>query len=541
MISKFLSFLKNTGIDRHKFFLSVASGLLLTGSFPKAGFSWLAWFAFVPLLTALTFRNDPAVPGHAKESFYLGFLAGCVHYLTLLYWIIRTMNTYGHLPIYLCVPVLFLFAAYLALYLGIFSMVLTRICRGPGICVFIMIPLLWVALEYVRSFLLSGFPWELIGYSQYKMLNLIQISDIFGVYGVSFLILMSNGMIFLVFLFLKDKKQRETKYPAGYSILAFVLVLGLALFYGKWRIASTDSLISASPKARVAIVQGNIDQSEKWDEIFRSSTVHKYIKLSLSAKKDKPDLIVWPETATPFYFQIDFRLSEYVRRGIRKSGSYFLIGSPSYIRRKDKSIEHYNSAYLMDPDGKDSGKYDKVHLVPFGEYVPFKRWLPFLGKMVKQVGDFRPGEKGDIVIAKFPGSEKPENLRLGVLICYEIIFPNLSGAMAENSADLLVNITNDAWYGRSSAPYQHFSMAVFRAVENKRSLVRSANTGISGFIDPVGRIIASTPLFEDAVVTRPVPVIQEKTFYTRFGDLFAMICLGMMLIVSAKSYRFPDK
>ncbi|MCP4111953.1 MAG: apolipoprotein N-acyltransferase [Desulfobacteraceae bacterium] len=513
--------------------MAVASGLLLTGSFPKAGFSWLAWFALVPLLGALTFRNNPAVsaPGrHAKESFYLGFLAGCVHYLTLLYWIAHTMNTYGHLPVYLCVPVLFIFSAYLALYLGIFSMVLARICKGPGICLFIMAPLLWVSLEYIRSFLLSGFPWELIGYSQHKILHLIQISDIFGVYGVSFLIIMSNGMFFLVFLFLKNKDQRETKLPAGYSILVFALLFGLALFYGKWRIASTDSLISASQKARVSIVQGNIDQSEKWDERFRSSTTHKYIKMSLSAEKDKPDLVVWPETSTPFYFQLDFWLSELVRRGIRESGAYFLIGSPSYIRRKDY-IEYYNSAYLIDPDGKNSGKYDKVHLVPFGEYVPFKRWLPFLGKIVAHVGDFRPGEKGDIVTAKLRGSE---NLRLGVLICYEIIFPSLSGAMAENSADLLVNITNDAWYGRSSAPYQHFSMAVFRAVENKRSLVRSANTGISGFIDPVGRVIASTSLFEDAVITRPVPVIREKTFYTCFGDLFAMICLGVTLLVSAR-------
>jgi apolipoprotein N-acyltransferase len=176
----------------------------------------------------------------------------------------------------------------------------------------------------------------------------------------------------------------------------------------------------------------------------------------------------------------------------------------------------------MGPEGRSAGKYDKVHLVPFGEYVPLKKWLPFIKKLVAQTGDFKTGKKGAVL--------KAGPYKIGVLICYEIIFPGLSRASSENGADLLANITNDAWYGTTSAPYQHFSMTVFRAVENKRSLVRSANTGISGFIDPVGRINGSTPLFKEAVMTQPMPVIKLKTVYTRFGDIFAMTCLGITII-----------
>jgi apolipoprotein N-acyltransferase len=211
-----------------------------------------------------------------------------------------------------------------------------------------------------------------------------------------------------------------------------------------------------------------------------------------------------------------------VQKGIQNAGTSFLIGSPSFIQ-SENGIKYYNSAYLINPDGKIQGKYDKVHLVPFGEYVPFKKWLPFLGKMVEEVGDFWPGEKGSTI--------KWGNYKLGVQICFEIIFPGLSRAVVNNNAALLVNLTNDAWYGNSCAPYQHFSMTVFRAIENRKALVRSANTGISGFIDPVGRIIAETALFSDAVLTRSVPIIFMTTFYTRFGDLFAIACLVSVLFI----------
>jgi apolipoprotein N-acyltransferase len=503
-------------IDKQKIASAVLSGLLLTGSFPKIGMAWLSWFALVPLLVSLrslSFRN----------GFWLGFIAGLVHYLTLLYWVAYTMETYGNLPLYLSVVILFLLSGYLALYIGLFAAGVIRMGSRPFIC-FWLIPVLWVSLEYIRSFIFSGFPWGFLGHSQFDSLHLVQISDILGVYGISFLIGISNSALLMVFLSLTGKSwQGESlhKRVAAESLSIFAIILTLAWSYGIWRIKITDKQATLSDSVNLAIVQGNIDQTIKWDPSFQKETTKKYIDLSLSIPGDKPDLVVWPETATPFYFLLNTGLSEMVLKGIQGTGTTFLIGSPSFIR-KEKKVEYYNSAYLIDPSGKVNGKYDKAHLVPFGEYVPFKKWLPFLGKIVEQVGDFRPGKKGDTLHWK--------NTKLGIQICFEIIFPQLSRIMVKNDAGLLVNITNDAWFGTTSAPYQHFSMAVFRAVENRRALIRSANTGISGFVDPAGRIIATTPLFRDATLTRSVPIMKTKTFYTRFGDLFAMVCLAATLL-----------
>ncbi|MDM8551419.1 apolipoprotein N-acyltransferase, partial [Desulfobacterales bacterium HSG2] len=427
-----------------------------------------------------------------------------------------------------CIPLLFLLSSYLALYVGLFSMGLVGLCSRPGICFFI-IPVLWVALEYIRSFLLTGFPWELMGYSQFRHLHLIQISDMFGVYGVSFLIALSNAALFLMFLCLARKDwhgAKVSKRLATGTMALFTLIFGLVWLYGAQRVKSVDESGTVSPSIKAAIVQGNIDQAKKWDRLFRRFSTQKYIDLSLSAKPEHPDLIVWPETATPFYFVNNVRMTQMVMNGIQRAGSNFLIGSPSFIRKEKEEVDYHNSAYLIGPNGEIKGKYDKVHLVPFGEYVPLKKWLSFAGKIVEHAGDFKPGKKGDTISLG--------DYRLGVQICYEIIFPNLAGAMVKNGAVLLINITNDAWYGTTSAPYQHFSMTIFRAVENKRSLIRSANTGISGFIDPVGRVIASTSLFEDAVLIHSVPLLNKRTIYTRVGDLFAIICLIIVLFFYLK-------
>ena len=329
-----------------------------------------------------------------------------------------------------------------------------------------------------------------------------------------------------------------SKIPVSKPVLFGACVLFAAGFlltwiYGAWRIKATDNLIAASPTVRVAVIQGNIDQAVKWDPAFQAATIKAHHRLSIAAKSENPDLIVWPESATPFYLFYDKRPTENVLAGIQQADIDFLIGSPSF-RRQDQSVINYNSAYLISPATKKISKYDKAHLVPYGEYVPFKKWLPFLGKLVAQVGDFRPGK---------PGKTLPwKNNALGVQICYEIIFPGLSRAMVKNDAVLLINITNDAWFGTTSGPYQHFSMTIFRAVENRRALARAANTGISGFIDPVGRILASTPLLEEAAVTRTLPLIHKKTFYTHFGDLLALACLaGTMFVILFEFGKYAVK
>jgi len=297
--------LKTISINRLNIILAILSGLLLTGSFPKIGIDWFAWFALVPLLISL--KNSSLT-----NSFRLGFLAGLVHYITLAYWLAYTMKTYGNLPLYQCISVLFLLSAYLSLYIAVFSIIVKRLCSKPATCLFI-IPCLWVSLEYIRNYLFSGFPWGLIGYSQFNRLHLIQLSDIFGIYGISFLIALSNATIFLGFLYITGNKWKEAevkKRLAGGSIFVFILIIGLVFIYGTWRIKSIDNLISGSKSLKITIVQGNIEQSIKWDPAFQTATTEKYINLSLSAKEEKPDLVVWPETATPFYFLYDRLLSK---------------------------------------------------------------------------------------------------------------------------------------------------------------------------------------------------------------------------------------
>lgn len=492
---------------------AILSGLLLTASFPNISVSWLAWVALIPLLYGIN-RLSPA------ESFRTGFIAGMVHYLTLMYWLAYTMHTYGRLPWLLSIPVLVLLAAYLSVYVALFSALVTRLCPSPLRCLF-MVPTVWVALEYIRSFLLSGFPWELVGYSQYQLLPVIQIADVTGVYGVSFLIGLSNSALLIAVLYAAKTSWYGRRIQAGCAATAVIvaaIAAGGAWGYGTWKIRSVDGQILAAPTSRVMIVQGNVDQSIKWDPAFQLQTTEKYIRLSLQASTQDTDLIVWPETATPFYFQQDLTLSGRVRKAIQDAGTCFLIGSPSFVQR-GPLVEYYNSAYCIGPDGSVKGKYDKAHLVPFGEYVPFRHWLPFVGKLVQAAGDFSQGIRGDTISTDKAG--------LGVQICFEIIFPALSRAAVMNNAGFLVNITNDAWFGRTAAPWQHFSMAVFRAVENKRFLVRSANTGISGFVDPLGRVVASTSLYEEKTLAQPVAVLGSKTIYTRCGDIFAVACVAV--------------
>ena len=500
-----------------KWLPATISGLLLSAAFPKVGFSLLAWMALVPLFIALRGMR----PG---EAFSTGLVVGLAHFLTLVYWVVPTMRTYGFLPWWQAVGLLGLLATYLALYMGVFAVMLVHGCRKP-IHILILAPVFWTALEYLRTFLFTGFPWQLLGYSQFHRLHIIQISDMFGVYGVSFLVVLINAAIYLLLLFLAGKSWNRYPVVRGQAAAALVvplLTLALVLGYGHLRITAIDAAMAGAPSTRVAVVQGNIDQARKWDPAFQIGTTKKYIDMTLSAAGQAPDLVVWPETATPFYLESSPKLAAVVLDAISQAKVHLLVGSPSVQGSADQPA-YFNSAYLVAPDRTVKGRYDKVHLVPFGEYVPLKWLLSFAGKMVAQVGDFSAGEKGRVLEW---GADRPA---IGVQICFEIIFPGLCRSLAKHGAGLLINLTNDAWFGTSSAAYQHFSMTLFRAVENRRSLVRCANTGISGFVDPVGRIRGQTALFEDDVKVMPVPALTEITMYTRMGDVLPLVCLIVSL------------
>ena len=285
--------------------------------------------------------------------------------------------------------------------------------------------------------------------------------------------------------------------------------------------------IEKAPGLNIAAVQGNIGQDQKWSPAMRLATIETYIGLSeqaLAKGHNPPALFVWPETALPFPVNDNPYFNALKREFIKKDRIWLLAGAPFYKRvagrassGEDQGILSYNSAYLINPEGVAIDRYDKQHLVPFGEYIPFRRFLPLPGPLVDNIGDFSTGRP-----------EKPlscQGAEIGVLICFESIFPELAREWTATGANLLVNITNDAWFGRSSAPWQHLSMAVFRAVENRRSLVRSANTGVSAFIDPLGRMSATTPLFKPAYLVEEVPLLQAGTIFVSFGHYFGLLCL----------------
>lgn len=503
-------------------FWCAAGGTALTCAFPGVGMDWCAWFALVLLLVGIR----TATP---RRAIILGLAAGVVHFLTLLYWLVPTMHTYAPMPLISGVGVLVVLAFYLALYVAAFcgfaAWCATGYLKHPLWCM-AMAPVFWVGLEWLRGNLFTGFPWGTLGYSQYARLDMIQIADIFGVYGVSFLLAIVNGALFiLVLAVLGGRWQNRPVYlrHAVFALAAAVFFVAGAWQYGQLRIDQVDSAGRSADKIRVAVIQGNIDQSVKWDEKFCGQTTRKYIRLTRKALEKTPDLVIWPETALPFYFSRDKELTSLVLDSVEEAGVWHLVGSPTYEYDPERErLFLFNSAYLINPGGGVEDRYDKVHLVPFGEYVPLRRWLPFLGTMVPQQMDFSAGRTGKLL--------HMGEAALGVQICYEMIFPELSSAMVRSGGDVIVNITNDAWFGRTAAPLQHYSMGVFRAVENRRAFVRAANTGISGFIDPAGRIVHASKIFETCTMTSSIPVIIKKPgFYCRNGDLLVWICMAAAL------------
>ncbi|MDZ4164427.1 MAG: apolipoprotein N-acyltransferase [Smithellaceae bacterium] len=495
--------------NRIRLFLSILSGALLFLSFPKHGHPLAAWIAFVPLFYALS--NKPT----AGEGFKYGFITGFVAYCGILYWIAYVVVTYGYMPVYMGVLALLLLASYLALYMGIFAYALVCL-RRYGLRVIYTAPLIWVTLEYMKSTLLTGFPWANLGYSQFSFLPLIQISDITGVYGLSFLIVLVNAAIFELIVHRKERTRVLVE-----PVVVFVLLLSV-IFYGTWRIAEINSILGRSPELPVTIVQGNIDQNVKWNPGYQQETIRIYKTLSHAAQPKRNGLIVWPETATPFYFQEQGSLSQDVLDVARATGSWLVFGSPSY-RKEAKEVLYFNSAFLVSPAGIVAGEYSKVQLVPYGEYVPLRKYFPFLSKIVVGVGDFTKGP-GYLPIQASWG-------KAGVLICYEGIFSHAGTAYKKLGASFLINITNDAWFGNTSAPYQHLSMSAFRAVENRVYLLRAANTGISAIIEPTGAIARQSKLFTPATVVGNVKYPSHATtFYASHGDIFAFLCISVMVM-----------
>jgi len=491
------------------------SGVLLVLSFPRFDLFPLAWVALVPLLVSLWDRS-------AREAFLCGLVTGILYFFGTLYWIYHSINHYGSVPLIPSFALVLLLSFYLSLYPAFFALLFSRKIRSTRLPALLLAPVFWVSLEFMRSYALTGFPWSSLGYSQYRFLYGIQFADITGIYGVSFLVAAVNGAVADYFI----SRRRLSEMPlfpprqilVSYLVLAVVLTGGLS--YSFLRLHQNRP----GHDVRVSVVQGNIEQNMKWDRAYQDQVVSTYEKLTASTLTQTPSLIIWPETALPFMFGDEARSSDLVAFQ-RQLNAYLLFGS---VLVKNPSSDGRpaaltNSALLLDKNGNLSYAYDKIHLVPFGEYVPLRGLLFFVDKLAEGIGDYVPGDKyikAQTVFGSF-----------GTFICYEIIFPGLVRKFYSRDGDFIVTITNDAWFGRTAGPYQHFSMAVFRAIENRKPVVRAANTGISGFIDSSGRIMKASALFERTTETMDIRTDSTRSFYSRYGDIFSYLCIVAGLFI----------
>lgn len=483
-------------------YLSCISGVLLVLIQPPISLYPVAFFALIPLLYAID-QED------CRSAFRSGFICGLISFIGLVYWIVIAMNRYGGIHIWLSCLILLLLALYLSLYTGFFALAVSYLKKRLTLPAYLSAPIIWVLLEYVRGFLFTGFPWSFLAHSQDRFLHFIQVVSITGTYFISFIIIAVNCTIYNVI-------RRRPLSPVFVSIIIFLFAGSLIYGFGELGKKEEGTF-------QTAIIQGNIRQDVKWDEAFKISTIRTYYQKTLEGARNA-DLIIWPETAMPFIFENEIYASQYIKHLPLHLQSSLLFGTVS----RDRSGRHHNSVYVIDKRSETVGIYSKVHLVPFGEYTPLARYLPFLEKLTATGGDFFPGE-GHQPLHTQAG-------KIGMLICYEGIFPSITNETVRNGAQVLVNITNDAWYERTSAPFQHFAFYVFRAIETDRFLLRSANTGISAIIDPKGRIQAQTPIFVETVLRGSFSLKDTKTFYVRYGDYFILILLAALITLCTAKF-----
>jgi apolipoprotein N-acyltransferase len=503
--------------------LAILSGILQVLVFPTPGLSWLCWVAVAPLIVAILGPRNHAeildgagreVRSHPlRQGFLLGYCSGIIWYAGTCYWIYHVMSAYGGLSAPVAFGILVLFCLYLGLYHGLFGLLLAMLARakvGGLQRALLVAPFLWVAVELARA-RITGFPWDLLGTAQVGNIPLSRVATLTGVYGISFEIALINTAFAAVFLV---PLRRRTAMLAG-SLLAAVLL-------------QAGSLVNLPPSPAdhtATLVQENIpilDPSD-WTSEYFDRTMEDLAKISVPAVRDTeksqgtPGLIVWPESPAPF-FATDPKFRRAVSAMAERANAYVVVGSLGlrFAPQRETPPEMLNSASLIGPNGDWAARYDKIHLVPFGEYVPFKSLLVFAQKLTREVGDFSSGSERNVLDL--------QTYKLGAFICYESIFPDEIRQFAARGAQVFVNISNDGWFGDTGAPWQHLNMARMRAIENKRWLLRATNTGITASIDPYGRVIARAPRNERVALQAPYAAISDMTFYSRYGDWFAYAC-----------------
>jgi apolipoprotein N-acyltransferase len=514
--------------------LALLSALLVTLSHPFAIGSFvafgdapnglLAWVALIPLWLAI---RDAA----PRRAFRLGWAFGTASFLGTIFWIYIAMNSYGRIN----APISAVLTLGFCVFMGLFPAVTTWLARWldvrHALPAATALPFAWATVEWIRNYILTGFPWSNIAYTQWRFLIVAQIADVVGLYGIVALIVAVN--IALAELFLAWRRRSADTAGAAMRARITAALLALTLAYGVVRIRAVDAAMDGMPTLPVALVQGNITQDQKHATGFRDRVRAIYEGELVKAEATGAALVVWPEASFPHAIHV--RSDVVPAKNLGHVNSVWLLGGAASWWDEGEVRMAQNSAILVAPGKKIAARYHKSHLVPFGEYVPMKKALFFVKKLTQAAGNFIPGRNEEIAPISLPLADGGR-ARLGILICYEDIFPEVSRLETARGAEVLVNMTNDAWYGRTSAPFQHVSMTVFRAIESRRSVIRSAQTGVSAFVDPSGRVRSRTPIFEGPLTLHvDVPRGGPDSLYVRFGDVFAAASAGLVLAASLRA------
>jgi len=504
--------------------LASASGVLLALSFPKFGHPALAWIALAPLLVAL-----PRVT--LGRAFLLGLTTGAIYFTGTLYWITRVMVIYGNLAPWVGVLINAALIVYQAAFPAFFALIVCRLAAAYGRRALMASPLVWVAAEMGRTYVMTGFPWVLLGYSQTSVLPIAQLASLFGVYGVSMLVASVSAGLALPWrppAFGGSHAAEGDRFPRWAPLAAALVVVFTVAVWGSHRAAVAEWSHAGTP-IRVGMIQGNIAQDEKIQPARAAAIFQEYIRMTRQAIREGAEFVVWPESSTPFRFEDDPLGALQIRTLAQQARVSILFGSDQFVRGANGApTTFYNSAFMVRPDGTTGGVYRKMHLVPFGEYVPMQKMLFFAAPLVQAVSDFSAGDEATLLPV--------DGHLVSTAICYEVVYPALVRRFVTGGSEMLTTITNDAWFGPTSAPYQHFEQASMRAIEEGRYLVRSANTGVSGIVDPYGRVLARSPIYEPAVLVGDARFLNTSTFYARHGDIlaYASVVVTALLLLLAR-------
>ncbi|HTW23597.1 MAG TPA: apolipoprotein N-acyltransferase [Candidatus Baltobacteraceae bacterium] len=496
--------------------LALASGVTLALAFPNYNLPLLAWISVALLVLA-------SYGARLRVSPLYGFLHGLVFFPICLPWIDVVMQQYGDVGPWTAAGILGLIGIAGGIICAVFSWGVALASRKGPLLACALAPFLWVALEFLRGNLpIIAFPWNLIGYAASGNLALVQLTTITGIYGLSLLVAGYGGLLAYAIL---SGRQRAWKSVIAATALLIFVAIGGRLF-----------VPAATPRFVAHLVQTDFAQSYSyppdWMRIH-AGDLDQLQRISVDAGREIPGLIVWPEVPAPFTMQ-DPDFASRAREIARDSGQDFLVGIEDWKRKAAGKWIATNSAVLLDPAGQRLFTYDKIHLVPFGEYVPLRKWLTFAGKLTADIGDFTPGtEYGVGHLPMVPTYVPSAGAPFSVFICYEGVLPGAVRRFTANGAELLINISNDGWFGRSAAPAQHVMMARVRAVENRRWLLRDTNNGFTVDVDPYGRTVAQLPTDIRGELDAPYDFRTGLTLYARFGDWLPWLCVVVSIGLAA--------